>query len=64
MGWSRDGKMVLIDSFSHGPRSRLAVSLIELSSHRTTGRLDDPRDDLQPGPLLSGRPPDRICGSR
>ena len=45
-GWSSDSKMVLIDSFSHGARSRLAVSLIELSSHRRTTLLADDRYDL------------------
>jgi Tol biopolymer transport system component/serine/threonine protein kinase len=45
-GWSSDSKMVLVDSFSHGARSRLAVSLIELSSRRRTMLLADPRYDL------------------
>jgi Tol biopolymer transport system component len=45
-GWSPDSKAVLIDSFSHGVRSRLAISMIELSPRRRTRLLEDPRYDL------------------
>ncbi len=44
-GWSRDGKMVLLDSFAGGHR-RLAVALIELAGSRKTILLDDPHSDL------------------
>jgi Tol biopolymer transport system component len=45
-GWSPDGTMVLMDSFSRGAKTRLAVSLIELSSRRRITLLADPRYDL------------------
>ncbi len=44
-GWSRDGKMVLIDSLAGTPQ-RLAISLIELENDRKTVLIADPQSDL------------------
>ena len=44
-GWSRDGKTVLLDSFTEEPR-RSTISMIEIASNRKTVLLDDPKSDL------------------
>src|SRR5215813_5838248 len=48
-GWSPDSKAVLIDSFSKGARSHLAVSLIELANRHKTVLVEDSRYDLHQG---------------
>ena len=46
LGWSRDGRMELINSF-HGLRQRLGVSLIKTGGRGKTALLEDPNSDLR-----------------
>ena len=45
-GWSRDGRMALVDSI-HGVRHRLGTSLVKAGSNGKTAVLEDPDSDLR-----------------
>jgi Tol biopolymer transport system component len=45
-GWSRDGRMILVESF-HGVRHRLGISLIKAGSEGRTAVLEDSNSDLR-----------------